>query len=117
MSFGTAHARLDRDLLFMLAVGAGHRCHRCGDALTRETFSVEHKKPWAAQPDPKAAFFDLSNIAFSHASCNQLEMAARKRLPGTPYSRTKAYFAKRWSDKPVKTRRAERKARYALYGC
>lgn len=81
MSFGTAKSRLDRDLLFNLAVSAGHKCSRCGKDLTREDFSVDHISPWMRAEDPKAAFFDPKNIAFSHHHCNTMEMIERKRIP------------------------------------
>lgn len=84
MSFGTARARLERDLVYKFAIEAGHKCHRCGGDMDRETFSVEHKAPWMRAADPKAAFFDLSNIAFSHTRCNQLEMAERRRRFDSP---------------------------------
>lgn len=70
VNFSTARARLERDLLFKLATDAGHRCHRCQEALTRDNFSVDHKVNWSTSPDPKAMFFDLENIAFSHHRCN-----------------------------------------------
>lgn len=70
MSFMTARQRLDRDLLFAFATAAGHKCYRCGGELTRDDFSVEHKEHWTGASDPKAAYFDLSNIAYSHVHCN-----------------------------------------------
>ena len=66
----TAKYRLDRDLLFDLAVKAGYKCFRCSGELTRETFSVDHKQNWSVAADPKAVYFDLSNVAFSHHGCN-----------------------------------------------
>lgn len=35
-----------------------------------DELSIEHKTPWLDSEDPKALFFDLNNIAFSHLSCN-----------------------------------------------
>ena len=70
MNPSTASYRLVKDTLFRLAIEAGHNCYRCGTALTRETFSVEHKVPWLNSPDPKVAYFDQTNIAFSHLVCN-----------------------------------------------
>ena len=66
----TASGRLVKDILFKLAVDAGHNCYRCGEVLTRDTFSIEHKEPWLDSEDPKALYFDQDNIAFSHLSCN-----------------------------------------------
>jgi HNH endonuclease len=65
---GTAAARLIRDLLFDF-VGATE-CFRCGEPLTRESFSVDHKVPWLDSENPPALFFDLKNISYSHLSCN-----------------------------------------------
>lgn len=70
MNFSTASHRLRMDLLYAFVIQAGHSCYRCGKALSRETFSIEHKEPWMKSFDPVKAFFDLSNIAFSHKSCN-----------------------------------------------
>lgn len=71
MSFGTARARLDRDLLYALACELGRtKCFRCSKHIERENFSVDHKVNWSAASDPAVAYFDLSNIAFSHQRCN-----------------------------------------------
>lgn len=72
----TAAQRLRTDLLFNFVQAAGHVCHRCGGALSRETFSIEHKTPWLDSNDPKKLFFALDNIAYSHQFCNY--SAARK---------------------------------------
>jgi hypothetical protein len=32
--------------------------------------SIEHKEAWQGAADPKLAFFNPDNIAFSHLSCN-----------------------------------------------
>jgi len=76
MNSGTAQHRLVKDTLFRLAVELGHVCFRCGLPLVRETFTVEHKKPWLDSENPKELFFDQNNVAFSHAFCNF--SAARK---------------------------------------
>jgi len=69
---GTAANRLRRSIIFHLA-GACDRlsCYRCGSRIESvETFSIEHKTAWLSAADPKHAFFDLNNIAFSHLRCN-----------------------------------------------
>ena len=38
--------------------------------MTRETFSIEHKETWLDKDKAKELFFDLTNISFSHLSCN-----------------------------------------------
>ena len=70
MNYSTAANRLRSDLLYHFAIKFGHKCHRCSKDLTRETFSVEHIEPWLNSDDPVKNFFDISNIAFSHQSCN-----------------------------------------------
>lgn len=76
MNPSTASGRLLKDVLFKLAVDAGHKCFQCGELLTRESFSIEHKIPWLDSEDPQKLYFDLENIAFSHLTCNI--KAARK---------------------------------------
>lgn len=82
MNPSTASGRLVKDLLFSFVVKFGNRCFHCGGDLTRETFSIEHKKPWLDSEDPVRLYFDLENIAFSHQSCNRA--AAR---PASGYSK------------------------------
>ena len=41
-------------------------------------FTVEHKTPLINSPNPKGLFFDLDNIAFSHASCNYSVVRRKK---------------------------------------
>jgi hypothetical protein len=71
-SYGAAMGRLKKLLLFDLASKLNLlSCYRCKEEIsTPEEFSVEHIVPWRGAVDPKAAFFDLEKIAFSHAICN-----------------------------------------------
>ena len=78
MNPSTAQGRLLKDLLFDFAVKDGHTCFRCGGMLSRDTFSVEHIKPWLDSEDPRGLFFDIDNIAYSHLSCN---VGARRQGP------------------------------------
>jgi len=87
MNPSTAAHRLRVDLLFDLAVKAGHTCFRCSQPLTRETFSIEHKLAWQSAADPKASFFDLRNIAYSHLACN---IGAAERLSKYPSKEAQA---------------------------
>ena len=114
MSFSTARARLERDILFDLAMRAGHKCHRCGGEMTRESFSVEHIVPWMQTDDPKKMFFDLDNIAFSHAHCNHKEMVERRRVYADAGERSRAAQRRAWDRLPDKV--AQRRARYEKYG-
>jgi hypothetical protein len=72
MPHGTANAMLRKSLIFKLAGLANMlTCHQCTKVIERvEDLSIEHKHPWQKAQDPKASFFDLDNIAFSHLRCN-----------------------------------------------
>jgi hypothetical protein len=70
MHHSTASARLLKDLLFMFVSREQKDCFRCHERLTRGTFSIEHIEPWLDSDDPRSNFFNLSNISFSHLSCN-----------------------------------------------
>lgn len=73
MSTDTASHRLAKDLLFKFVFEAGHKCHRCGGRLDRETFSIDHIEPWRTSINPAFDFFHLPNIAYSHRTCNSKE--------------------------------------------
>ena len=112
MGISTARARLERDIVFALAIAQGHKCFRCGEDMTRDNFSVEHKVAWLSSEDPKATFFDLDNIAFSHHTCNS---AAASR-PHKKYA-SKAEKSKKWRDGfSVKERQERRRAQYLRTG-
>ena len=66
----TARSRLASDLLFSMIQRLGIKCFRCGGEMTRQTYSVEHKKPWFKEPNAAELYFDLDNISFSHLACN-----------------------------------------------
>ena len=70
MNPATAAHRLRQNLLFDFVVKSGAKCFRCGEELTREDFSVEHKSSWVKSETPRESFFDLDNVAYSHLSCN-----------------------------------------------
>ena len=71
MNPSTASHRLIKDVLWkLICVTNQSKCHCCGEEMSRETFSVEHKTPWLDSEDPIGLFFDLDNISFSHLSCN-----------------------------------------------
>lgn len=82
MNPSTASGRLLKDILFELVGKTGQKdCHRCGEELTRETFSIEHIVPWLDSEDPVGLYFDLDNISFSHQACNH----AARRVPNKKY--------------------------------
>jgi hypothetical protein len=69
---GTATGRLRKSIMFELIWKLDlDKCYRCGQKIKSvEELSIEHKVPWQSADDPKKAFFDLDNIAFSHLHCN-----------------------------------------------
>ncbi len=71
-SFGAANNRLRKKILWQFVKETGRDfCFRCNKQISRiEDLSIEHKEPWQSAADPKASFFDLDNIAFSHLRCN-----------------------------------------------
>lgn len=71
MNPSTAQHRLVKDILWSLIVRTNnHICCKCNKEMTRETYSIEHIKPWLDSDDPIGLFFSLDNISFSHLSCN-----------------------------------------------
>ena len=71
MNPSTASHRLVKDLLWKMIVELKQNsCYHCNVEMTRETFSIEHKKPWMCSEEPLKTYFDLENISFSHLSCN-----------------------------------------------
>ena len=72
MPHGTANGQLKKSLIFKLAgMVQLLTCHKCGKLIEKqEDLSIEHKNAWQQASNPKEAFFDLENIAFSHLSCN-----------------------------------------------
>ncbi len=71
MTYGKAAHILRRKVMFSLICDLGlNRCFQCDQKMSEENFSLEHKKAWLHEKNPKETFFDLANIAFSHQSCN-----------------------------------------------
>ncbi len=76
MPHGTASSRLRKMILYSMLYGKVYdrMCFRCGEPIDDiDGLSIEHKEAWQSADDPKAAFFDLENIAFSHLRCNIVE--------------------------------------------
>lgn len=79
MNASTANGRLLKDILWKLIQETNQtKCFVCGEEMSRETFTIEHKIPWLDSKTPKELFFDLSNISFSHAKCNNPRRGMRK---------------------------------------
>jgi len=72
MPYGTATNKLRKAILFSLICRLGeNRCFQCGNPINAiEDFSIEHMTPWQGADDPRAAFFDVKNISYSHIKCN-----------------------------------------------
>lgn len=75
--FGTANSRLKKQIMFSLVCKLGiNKCFQCGEPMSVEDFSIEHKEPWLYK-NPQL-FWELDNISFSHLNCNV--SAKKKRL-------------------------------------
>jgi hypothetical protein len=71
MNPSTASGRLVKDLLWNFVETTGQSaCCKCGEPMSRETFSIEHVTPWLDSEDPVGLYFDLENISYSHRACN-----------------------------------------------
>ena len=72
INFSTAMSALRKQIIFHLVKQvAQDTCFQCGQKIENvDDLSIEHKESWQSADDPKAAFFDLENIAFSHLACN-----------------------------------------------
>ncbi len=126
INFGTASNQLRKLILFNLLRRLHlDRCFRCSKIITDSgDLSIEHKESWQSADDPKVAFFDLHNIAFSHLRCNSGaaesakescpdghpydEMNTRRRQNGDRTCRT----CERFSDQRRRPQRREQQRRY-----
>lgn len=71
MNPSTASGRLVKDLLWNFVETTGQSaCCKCGEPMSRETFSIEHVAPWLDSDDPVGLYFDIENIRYSHLRCN-----------------------------------------------
>lgn len=70
--YGTAANQLRKMIIFDFAKKFNMDiCYRCGEKIENlKDFSIEHKEAWMQAKDPKEAFYNLDNIAFSHFICN-----------------------------------------------
>lgn len=67
---GAARFKLYRIILFNMLQHSGENiCFRCGESIeTEQELSLDHKAPWLG--NDAELFWDLDNIAWSHAVCN-----------------------------------------------
>lgn len=71
MNPSTASHRLVKDLLWNFIETTGQvACCKCGEPMSRETFSIEHVTPWLDSEDPVGLYFSIDNIGYSHLKCN-----------------------------------------------
>lgn len=84
MNPSTASARLVKDLLWNFVETTGQSaCCKCGEPMSRETFSIEHVAPWLDSDDPVGLYFDLGNISYSHLRCNIADARKTRAVCGT----------------------------------
>lgn len=90
MNPSTASNRLVKDVLWKLIQQTGQStCCKCGELMSRETFSIEHVTPWLDSSDPVGLYFDLDNVSFSHLRCNRED--ARPRIKTLVHGTTTGY--------------------------
>lgn len=71
MNPSTASHKLVKDILYSLILKTtDNKCHRCGEEMCREDYSIEHIVPWLHEENARELYFDLNNITFSHFKCN-----------------------------------------------
>lgn len=88
MNASTAASNLRKQIIYHLAGVAGLLdCFKCGTHIGVDNFSIEHKVAWLNADDPKATFFDINNIAFSHLNpCNKRSGPLSTNKRGRPRS-------------------------------
>ena len=87
MPYGTANSKLRKMVLFDLLKRHGENiCCRCNEPIEQiEELSMDHIEPWLGSDT--ALFWDVNNIAFAHAVCNN--RAGRRAL--SPHGTTRSY--------------------------
>lgn len=113
MDPGTASHRLIKNLLWNFISSTGNeRCFRCGQPMTRETFSVEHKEPWLDSSDPVGLYFNLENITYSHRVCNY-----KASRPGKlPTGKTQRDYNKKYRESDKARYKKQRREKYLRTG-
>jgi hypothetical protein len=116
MNPSKASNRLVKDILFYFIQAAGHVCFRCGNPLSRQDFSIEHKIAWLDSDDPIGLFFDLGNIAYSHKRCNFAAGRKVHKLYETEEERLEAQRAYQRKCNARPGRKERRRAQYLRTG-
>lgn len=112
--YGTAVHRLRKNIMFaLLGLENLNTCFQCNEKIEHvEQLSIEHKVPWLDSEDPKKFFFDLSNIAFSHLSCNS---AAARPVNKKYFTPEEQYQAQCEYDKTYRQRHYTKDKRHQQY--
>lgn len=117
MNPSTASGRLVKDLLWNFVETTGQSaCCKCGEPMSRETFSIEHVTPWLDSDDPVVLYFDLTNISYSHRVCNIKD--ARRGKYDSPEESKEAHLetSREWKRANRVYDPAERRQRYERLG-
>lgn len=114
---GTAQARLRKAIMWDMIVQLKQdSCCKCGEAMTLDTYSVEHLTPWLNSEDPVGLFYDIGNIGFSHLLCN----IEARRIPRKYHSEEERKAAKKITNAKAHAKRVydaeERRERYERLG-
>ena len=99
MSMTNAHRLLARMVVFRLFQRLGEDfCYRCGKKIeTLKDFSFDHKEPWLHISAD--LFWDVSNIAASHRTCNTSVRRGRpKKFSGDVKAVNRQQFASYYAD-------------------
>lgn len=119
VAVGTAQHRLRKMILWDYVIKCGdNKCHQCGgEILSIDDLSIEHKTPWLDSEDPQGLFFDLSNIGFSHLSCNIKAARKPNKKYDTPEERKSAQWKRYWDKMGRDRQQQRRRDNYEKYGC
>lgn len=80
MHYRNAQVHLVRKVAFQYFLQKQNgKCFRCGELLHEDSWHLDHIKAWAVQKNPQDSYWDLTNLAASHAGCNVRERNDRIR--------------------------------------
>lgn len=80
MTVGIASYLLKKQMLWRFMPDEMKNCLRCGERLTVEDFTLDHKVPWRGMDTDR--FWDLDNIGYSHHRCNSSAGRPTKKKVG-----------------------------------
>lgn len=101
MNPSTAANRLVKDVLWKLIVETSRdKCCKCGEQMSRDTFSIEHVEPWLDSDNPVKLYFDLDNISFSHLRCNREDARSPHKRFESVKEKEKARQERRKGNRP-----------------